>query len=210
MKQILQPAKQQRSQKTQERILRATERLLKKHSFDSISVRRIVKEADTTIGSFYARFRDKDALLPVLYANYEAKLTRELARLEQALTAAKSMEAAAHEIVKHVVDLCGESPNLSRALFEYATRSPHSRESKELSQRRMQQYSFVCKSLLKFANEIQHPDPRRATELGVYFVVVCCRNRLFYPLAPQTRALQISKAELHSELVRMLTGYLRG
>lgn len=210
MKQILQPAKQERSQKTQERILRATERLLKNESFESISVRRIVNDARTTIGSFYARFRDKDALLPVLYANYETRLTKQLSRLEQELSTAKSMDIAAGLIVKHFVKLCGESPNLSRALFEYATRSPHSKESRNLSQRRMTQYSFVSDSLFRFANEIRHPDPKRATELGVYFVVVCCRNRLFYPLAPQTRALKISKPELESELIRLLTGYLRG
>ena len=49
----------------------------------------------------------------------------------------------------------------------------------------------------------------RAVELAVYFMVVACRNRLLYPLAPQTRMVKISKQELKLELVRQLTGYLR-
>ena len=40
-------------------------------------------------------------------------------------------------------------------------------------------------------------------------MVVAARNRLLYPLAPQTRTLNISKAELNRELIRLLIGYLK-
>lgn len=209
MDQLLQPAKQDRSRKTQDRILRATEKLLGKEPFESISVRRIIKEAGTTIGSFYARFRDKDALLPVLYAQYEEQLQSRLTRLQQSTTNALSLDEVAELVVQHFVDTFGEVPNLSRALYEYATRSPQAAESKKLARQRHKQYSFLFDSLLSFRNEITHDDPQRAVELGVYFMVVACRNRLLYPLAPQTRTLKISKKELKLELVRLLTGYLR-
>ena len=205
----MQPAKQDRSRDTHDRILRATEKLLRKEQFEAISVRRIIEEARTSIGSFYARFRDKNALLPVLYAEYEVQLQERLARLQNSTANARSLEAVAGYIVEHFVDMYGEIPSLSRALYEYATRSPRATESRMLAERRYKQYTFLLDALMSFRPEITPADPPRAVELAVYFMVVACRNRLFYPLAPQTRMVKISKQELKRELVRQLTGYLR-
>lgn len=209
MNKILQPAKQQRSRDTQDRILRATEKLLQNEPFESISVRRIIKEAKTTIGSFYARFRDKDALLPVLYAEYQQQLQTSLVQLQDAVSQAVGMDAVAELAVQHFVDTYGEIPNLSRALYDHVTRSPREPESRNVADRRYRQYSFLFDALLEFRSEIVHPDPPRAVELAVYFMVVACRNRLLYPQAPQTRKVRITKQELVPELVRLLTGYLR-
>ena len=209
MRQLVQPAKQDRSRETQDRILRATERLLRREQFEAISVRRIIEEARTSIGSFYARFRDKNALLPVLYAEYEVQLQERLARLQESTANARSLEAVAGYIVEHFIDMYGDIPNFSRALYEYATRSPKAAESRRLAERRYKQYTFLLDVLLSFRREIKHADPPRAVELALYFMVVACRNRLLYPLAPQTRMVKIAKQELKLELVRQLTGYLR-
>ena len=209
MNRPLHPPKQERSRDTQARILQATATLLEKEPFESISVRRIIDEAGTSIGSFYARFRDKDALLSVLYAEYEEQLQTRLARLEEAIANAGSLEEVSELIVDHFVTTFGQIPNLSRALYEFATRSPQALESKKLAERRRKQYSFLLDALLSFHAEITHADPVRAVDLALYFVVVACRNRLHYPLAPQTRTLKISKKELKLELVQLLTGYLR-
>jgi len=209
MSQLVQPPKQDRSRRTQDRILRATEKLLRREQFEAIPLRRIIDEAGTSIGSFYARFRDKNALLPVLYAEYEGQLQERLVRLQRSTANARSLETVAGHIVEHFVDTYGEIPNLSRALYEYATRSPRAAESRQLADRRYKQYKFLLDALLSFRDEITHDDPPRAVELALYFMVVACRNRLFYPLAPQTRIVKISKQELKQELVRQLTGYLR-
>ncbi len=206
---LVQPAKQDRSRDTKDRILRAAEKLLRREAFEAVSVRRIIEEARTSIGSFYARFRDKNALLPVLYAEYEVQLEQRLNRLRKSTGNARSLEAAAGLIVEHFLVTYGEIPNLSRALYEYATRSPAAAESRNLAERRYRQYSFLLDALMSFRPEITHPDPSRAVELAMYFMVVVCRNRLLYPLAPQTRMVRISKRELKLELVRQLTGYLR-
>ncbi len=209
MSRPLHPPKQDRSRETQARILQATATLLRREPFESISVRRIVDEAETSIGSFYARFRDKNALLSVLYAEYEEQLQVRLTRLQESTADAGSLEELAELIVQHFVIMYGEIPNLMRALYEYATRSPKSSESKNLAEWRRNQYSFLLDALLSFRAEITHSDPVRAVDLGLYFMVVACRNRLLYPLAPQTRTLMIAKKELKLELVRLLTGYLR-
>ncbi len=148
-------------------------------------------------------------MLPVLYAEYEVHLQERLVRLQRSTANAPSMETVAGYIVEHFVDTYGEIPNLSRALYEYATRSPGASESRRLADKRYEQYKFLLDALLTFRNEITHADPPRAVELALYFMVVACRNRLLYPLAPQTRMVKISQQELKLELVRQLTGYLR-
>lgn len=208
MSQAFKPAKQERGKQTQERILQATRKLLVDEDFESISVRQIVREAKTSIGSFYARFQDKHALLSVLFAEYEETLTRRLTGLQAALDGASSMEESAQHIVSHFVERYGEIPNLSRALYEFATRHPKSEELEILSRKRRQQYAFLNDALAAYAAEITHPDPERAVELAIYFMIVACRNRLLYPYAPQTRTMKISKNELKIELARLLTGYL--
>ncbi len=208
MKELLRHTQQDRSRATQDRILKATARLLRKDTFESISIRRIVEEADTSIGSFYARFRDKEALLRVLYAENEQKLDAQIERLRSAVSTVDSLSDVADVIADHLVVRYGESPNLSRALFEYSTREPNSREAQELSAQRKTQYRFLRDALHEFEDQISHPDPPRAIEIGLYFIAVTCRNRLFYPLMPQARTLDISKDELRGELSRLLVGYL--
>ena len=209
MDDYFQPAKQSRSHATQVRILEATANLLRRESFDEITIRRIVDDAQSSIGSFYARFRDKQALLPILYAKYEHELDQRVQLLRKGVAEGETLDHVANLIAKHFVETYGANPNLSRALFEYATRASESDNSKRHAAKRVQLYGFLVDALCRFKGQVTHPDPRRAAELGLYFLTVSCRNRLFYPQFPQTRTLNIKKTELRIELARLLTGYLR-
>jgi AcrR family transcriptional regulator len=55
--------RQARSQETLDRFLDATHQLLDERPFEEITVADIVRRADRTVGSFYARFDDKYAVL---------------------------------------------------------------------------------------------------------------------------------------------------
>jgi AcrR family transcriptional regulator len=58
--------RQQRSQQTLERILQAAEERIAEVGFEGATIADIVKLADSSVGSFYTRFKDKDALLRCL------------------------------------------------------------------------------------------------------------------------------------------------
>ena len=65
--QWVRPAQQERSSDTRDRFIAAANRLLAKgHSFDTISVAALAKTARASVGAFYNRFPDKQALLHVL------------------------------------------------------------------------------------------------------------------------------------------------
>ncbi|MFN8040994.1 MAG: TetR/AcrR family transcriptional regulator [Acidimicrobiales bacterium] len=67
--------RQARSQETLGRFVEATRRLLQERSFDDITVHDIVAAADRTVGSFYARFEDKDAVLHVLVDQLDERIS---------------------------------------------------------------------------------------------------------------------------------------
>src|SRR3569832_1959220 len=54
------PVKQDRAQKTRDRLLAAGFKLLRRKHFDELSVADIARSAGCAVGSFYLRFVDKD------------------------------------------------------------------------------------------------------------------------------------------------------
>jgi AcrR family transcriptional regulator len=66
--------RQARSQETQERLLTALETLLEQRVFEKITIQDIAAEAGVAVGTVYRRFRDKQALLPVLYGRLGDRL----------------------------------------------------------------------------------------------------------------------------------------
>src|SRR5690606_39322678 len=57
----------------------ATRELLEERAFEDITVSDIVRRAERTVGSFYARFEDKDAVLRLLLDRLDARI-RDLVR----------------------------------------------------------------------------------------------------------------------------------
>ncbi len=84
--QWVKPPRQDRSRDTHLRYVEAAQRLLARgKSFADISVAELAKEASSSVGAFYSRFRDKDALLHVL----QIELNR-----EGAATSAETMRVS--------------------------------------------------------------------------------------------------------------------
>jgi AcrR family transcriptional regulator len=95
------PPLQERSRATLEALLRAAESLLLEHSFADLSVTRIVHEAGSSSGSFYARFRDKTALLHALHQRF---VERGIALARTRVSALGSKTPSMAELASVVVD----------------------------------------------------------------------------------------------------------
>lgn len=64
------PAKQDRSRKTRDALMAATWKLLQSQPWQALSINDIVKLAGSSVGAFYSRFTDKEALLEALGAEW--------------------------------------------------------------------------------------------------------------------------------------------
>ena len=106
---------QTRSHYTLKKLLDATEALLNENSWLEISISDIVKAADTSVGSFYARFQDKDTLLRYL----SARLTNETAESIQKFirnNPSVSLEQTLRAVVRYLVDVHKARAGLIRTL----------------------------------------------------------------------------------------------
>jgi AcrR family transcriptional regulator len=64
------PTKQERSRKTRDALMTAAWKLLEAHPWQVISINEIVRAAGSSVGAFYSRFTDKEALLEALGAGW--------------------------------------------------------------------------------------------------------------------------------------------
>ncbi len=95
------PPLQKRSRETLEALLHAAESQLLEKSFADVSVTSIVNEAGSSSGSFYARFRDKRALL---HALHERVVERGVAQAQELVSQLGDREFSMTELSAAVVD----------------------------------------------------------------------------------------------------------
>lgn len=200
------PPKQARSEQTLRRILDAAERLIEERELADASIPEIVRRAGSSVGGFYARFRDKDELLRAL----EERFFQELyGRLEELTRPGRWQGATIAEIVRpcvvELVTTMRERGALLRCFLVRAARDPEIFEDGLRFRRRVAQRVGVL--LLERRHEIRHPDPELAVDLGV---------QIAFGLVQQAAILgeirvgrrSLSDAEIVDELVRNFLAYL--
>jgi AcrR family transcriptional regulator len=162
------PPKQARSQQTLLRLLDATEALIEEKSLPDVSVPEIVRRAGSSVGGFYARFKDKDELLRALEERFFGRLYE---RVEHLAQPAKWQTATLAEIVtgcaKELVAVRRENPNLIAAFVARSTRERAALDEAIRFQREVERR--IGTLLLTRREEMSHPEPEIAVDLGVQF-----------------------------------------
>ena len=111
--------KQARSKETQRKILEATLALLEDRHFEAMTIVDIASLAGMAVGNFYKRFKNKEALLPHLYAEYNQRF--------QVFAESMQVETAGEpwlQIVKGTVDFFSANKGLIRALHLHSRLNP--------------------------------------------------------------------------------------
>jgi len=199
--------KQERSRHTQERTLQAVEQLLTHKPFEQISIAEIVASADSSVGSFYARFGSKEGLLPHLYRRYDADLYK---RLDAALADVEGRPRSLVDQVRWFVDthvtMCRRRRWLLRAVGLYARAEPQPL-SGALLMRRGQLHRRITQTFQPHFGAIGGKDPARTVELALYFVAAVARDKILLA-GPHAHVTKLSDAELKDELTRLFLGYI--
>lgn len=202
------PATQHRGQETMERFAAAAEDLLRTRTFEEISVQEIVRRAARPIGSFYARFASKEALLPFLYQRYHDDLeTLFERRLGRARDGQLDFDASVRVITDFFIDCYAERRGLISALTLFARRNPEALPLDLVPQRR-RIYSIPTAILMRHRDRIAHADAEAAIGFGVFLVSCVARERVLFSDMPHARITAIGREALRVELARALHSYL--
>jgi len=200
------PARQDRSRDTHERLVEAAERLLARgHSWVSITVAELVKEAGASVGAFYNRFHDKDALLHVLQIElYQqgAATAADAAVLGGAQLV--TLDSLIHAFVTLAVGAYREQQGLRRALLVQMC------SEKQFRDRAVELSRLTCEGLTSalHARYPQHARAalRTAVDVGHRIVYGVLDQNLLFEQAPTDHVL--ADATLIDELTLAVQLYL--
>jgi AcrR family transcriptional regulator len=171
-------------------------------------VAEIARRARSSVGAFYARFADKDALMGYLDSQlFESGR----AAWDEFLESERWRGRTAAEVVLAVVERAArkrrEHRGLLRTLALYARSQPTPRFLKHASELNRHVHARVRALLLERRHEIGHPDPEQAIEVGLLFVDAATREAiLFDDLGALPR--RVSDAVLTRELAAAWLAYL--
>jgi len=200
--------RQERSQETLARVLRATEHLLGRMHFEDITISQILELAGVSVGSFYARFHSKEDLLPHLYTAYSENLKlRTAAAANPEHWAGKKLAERIRTLLALAVATYREQHGLLRAVALLA-RSRPKQVAKSALRERDDQYRVMAALLLACRDEIRHPAPDRAVQTGLLFALAACRDKILFAEAPHPASVPLTDAQLADELARALHAYL--
>ncbi|MGH7724360.1 MAG: TetR/AcrR family transcriptional regulator, partial [Candidatus Eiseniibacteriota bacterium] len=198
---------QSRSRETMDRFAEAAEELLREKPFEEISIQSIVRRSKRPIGSFYARFPSKEALLPYLYERYHRGLEPLFAaRLARVDWDALDFDETIAGVVDFLMATYDERRWLMRALVLF-TRTRPDAVSPEMIEGRRRVFDRVGAILLRHRSRIAHADPAAAIRFGIFLVSSVAREKLLFD-APHSRITPMTRRQLRDELIRTLDSYL--
>jgi AcrR family transcriptional regulator len=199
------PPLQARSRRTYEAILEATEYLLQANAFEDIAVAAIVEMSGMSVGSFYARFASKEALLPALYSRYEEQIAERGAALVGELGSVRDLGQACRIFVRTIAAVYVDNRNLMRAVTELSRRAPDA--AAPISERRKLIHRGIEQAMVRTAPG--RPEAALPAIRASQFMAVCAlREAILYPHAPF--AALAAPDDVQSAIARMMAAYIEG
>lgn len=194
------PPRQTRSKRTLERIVAASLEILATEGPSGLTVHSVVEKADSSVGSFYARFGGKEDLLDYLG---ERVWTEALARWNEALVSRDWASLELGEMVEGSVGLLLDAQR-SRSAYLKALDWASERPNDAFETFRGELLAGLGELFLQHRAQIVHPNPELAVRLGLRAVlgVVDVEFRAVHDRVPRETLVDECRA--------MLLGYLTG
>jgi AcrR family transcriptional regulator len=198
--------KQARSEETLRRLLNAAETLIVEKGHRAVSIPEIARRAGSSVGGFYARFRDKNELLRALEERHFLDL---MARVERLADAERWAGAATATIVEaavaELVTITRERGPLIAAFLVNALEDPVLLEGGLRFRRNVEERLSAL--FLARRGEMSHPDPALAIELAIQTAFAIMQQHV---LIEETRAggRPLTDDELRRELTTLVLRYV--
>lgn len=209
-KTLVHTPKQTRSRDTQERVLQALEEMLSERFFEQITIRDLAARTGVASGTIYRRFKDKEALLPVLYERFD-HLKSEWANefwddfdldTERGVTA-----RIGHLVGKHLAFYKAHAPIL-RTVYLYM-RLHGELSLEDIDEKRQSLYQHILEPVLAALESEELVEPGADQVRLILLLLISSINErvLFGDLKP-ARILQIDDETFVTELTAALHAYL--
>ncbi len=196
---------QTRSQDTHERLCVAAEELLDDKPFDQISVEEIATRAGSSVGGFYARFADKEALFGYLNERYNQELRETVVEMFAAERwRGVGLADRVHALSKFCIPVVRSHRGLFRSiLFRLSEAEQHVQ-----ADIRNDIIDGIRDSLLECADEMTHPDPALATRLGFFAMIAAIHELVLFDASPRSRSVNVTDDVLAHELAVAFLAYV--
>ena len=197
---------QDRSRKTLERLLDATEAIIRARGIDAVTIPAVVQAAQSSVGSFYARFPTKAALLSTLH---ERVCEQSVATAEAALDPSRWRGVATADLVRafvaFVVNVFRDRRSMMLAFTTMLAWEPG------FAERRARTAAVIGRLfralLIERRATIGHPFPERAIDMSLRAVTATLEQRNAFD-ASGLAEVAVEDAMLVEELSRLVLRYL--
>lgn len=209
-KELVHTPKQTRSQNTQERVLRALEEMLSERFFEQITIRDLAARTGVASATIYRRFKDKEALLPVLYERFDHMMSEWAKGFwdDYDLDAERCVRPMIrHFVGKHLVFYKAHAPIL-RTVYLYM-RLHGELSLKDIDEKRQSLYQQMLEPLLAALASEERVEPS-ADQVRLFLLLLLSsvnERMLFGDLKP-ARTLQMDDEAFVTELTAALHAYL--
>lgn len=196
---------QTRSQESLERILDAAETLIAEKGFEQTTVAEIVRLANSSVGAFYGRFREKDDLLRCLHDRFtEQAIATTDSVLDPKRWNGLSIREILEETIPFLIDVYRERLGLLRAFLiresvdpEFAKGLPGHRHLA----------TKLRELVLARRAEMSHPAPAQAVEVMLQLICGTLNNLALFQEIDEN-GLRLDDDGFPEEMIRAASCYL--
>jgi len=198
--------KQARSERTLYRLLDAAEALIVEQGLAGLSIPEVVRRAGSSVGGFYARFRDKNELLRALEERFFLEVQSRLdAIADQRRWADAPLADIVAAAVEELVTVTEARRALIKAFMFRATQDVQIRDDAVRFRNRAAER--IAALLLGRSPGFHHPEPVLAIDLGVQAAFALMNTHVLLDgTAAAGRMLTID--DLKREIARMFIAYV--
>lgn len=200
--------KQKRSRETLERMINSAKELILEDSFQKASVQMIAKNANSSIGSFYNLFKDKEALLRCLLDRYEEEILEKVVELRKNTKDVVSMSERGRIWIKLLIETMRKERGLLRTRILYNLNNPN-----KISDYRKEQNAKFMQSVLEFflqsLNEIRRSDKKKSLEFILMIIDYSLVYRILLEELKENMFADFDDEALLKEFHEIFVSYLR-
>jgi TetR/AcrR family transcriptional regulator, repressor for uid operon len=209
-KRVVEP-QQARSRSTHDKIIVAAMTLIRSGDFDEVGFARLLKEAGVSVGTFYGRFKSKEALFEVVLDRFFSETLEWIDSTMAVVEAeARSLDAAIEGVVAAISALFYRDRGFMKAIYLRTRVRTDERLTSKAMAFNLECYGYLESALLRFAGEIRHDDAREAVRFGGKVVASAIREAVFFADGPNIKTMFGRESKIEKDSADLLKRYLRG